>query len=94
MIYLSSLDVPGLIGKEFIQKTCMHSQELLEAILDEEKLEERNINEGKRERMFNILDCVNTIHKEEIADTFFVPILRETSIEYIIQKVLTEKEIM
>ena len=42
----------------------------------------------QRRRIVKILECANDIRKDEITDIFFVPILRETSIEYIIQKVL------
>ena len=45
-----------------------------------------------RQRMLKILECVNTIRKVEVTDTFFVPILRQTSIEYIIQKVLNAEK--
>lgn len=89
IITLFDKDIPGSIDKDFILQTCLRSQSSLEKILTETSRQENG--ENVRDRILLVLDCVNNLHKMEVTQTFFAPILRQTSIEFIIQKVLTVK---
>jgi len=89
IITLFDQDVPGLMERDQILKICLKAQNALEKILNEIPTEENG--ENVRERILLVLDSVNNLHKVEVTETFFVPILKETSIEFILQKVFTLK---
>lgn len=82
-------DVPGLKDRDQVQQMCIRAQTSLESILNNIPPEQNG--ENIRERILLVLDSVNNLHKVEVTETFFVPILRETSIEFMLQKVFTVK---
>ena len=82
-------DVPGLKDRDQVQQMCISAQTSLESILNNIPPEQNG--ENIRERILLVLDSVNNLHKVEVTETFFVPILRETSIEFMLQKVFTVK---
>ena len=47
---------------------------------------------NERQRIAKVLECANTVNKQELTEAFFAPILRETSVEFIIQKVLSAED--
>ena len=83
------LDVPGLKDRDQVQQKCIRAQTSLESILNSIPPEQNG--ENIRERILLVLDSVNNLHKVEVTEIFFVPILRETSIEFMLQKVFTIK---
>ncbi|XP_066912871.1 nuclear receptor subfamily 2 group E member 1-like isoform X2 [Clytia hemisphaerica] len=96
IIALFDPEIPGLGDREFTRRTCAHSRQLLEDLFENNQNQKDSMDIDKmnlnQQRMFKVLECVNTIRKVEVTDTFFVPILRQTSIEYIIQKVLNAEK--
>ncbi|XP_065669219.1 nuclear receptor subfamily 2 group F member 1-A [Hydra vulgaris] len=89
IITLFDSDTPGLNDRNAVSYTRCQIQEELEYIIND--LQHNEKVENIREQIICFLESVNNVEKNEITDTFFVPILRETTIEFVIQKLLAQK---